>query len=205
MCVLSRFSHVWLFVTLWTGGSSVHGILQARILEWVAISSSRGSSPARDWTHVSQVSCIGGFFTTSATWEAWKAYAHAHRASLVAQMVKKPPAMQETWVQSLGQEDPLEKGMATHSSILSGEPHRQRILAGYSPWGRKRVGHDLATEQQQQQQYIYVHSHPLPLGFPLSPPLSLHPPRSSQSTELSPLCHAAGMLTFILPMVVYLY
>ena len=39
-------------------------------------------------------------------------------ASLVAQMIKSPPAMQETWVQSLGQEDPLEKGMAIHSSIL---------------------------------------------------------------------------------------
>ena len=40
-------------------------------------------------------------------------------ASLVAQMVKNPPAMQETWVRSLGWEDPLEKGMATHSSILA--------------------------------------------------------------------------------------
>ena len=39
--------------------------------------------------------------------------------SLVAQMVKNPPAVQETWVQSLGWEDPLEKGMATHSSILA--------------------------------------------------------------------------------------
>ena len=38
-------------------------------------------------------------------------------ASLVAQMVKKVPATQETWVRSLGQEDPLEEGMATHSSI----------------------------------------------------------------------------------------
>ena len=38
-------------------------------------------------------------------------------ASLVAQLVKSPPAMQDTWVQSLGQEDPLEKGKATHSSI----------------------------------------------------------------------------------------
>ena len=41
------------------------------------------------------------------------------RASLVAQMVKNSPAMQETWVQSLGWEDPLEKGTATHSSILT--------------------------------------------------------------------------------------
>ena len=40
-------------------GSSVHGILQARILEWVVISSSRGSSQPRDRTHVSYVSCIG--------------------------------------------------------------------------------------------------------------------------------------------------
>ena len=41
------------------------------------------------------------------------------QASLVAQLVKNQPAMWETWVQSLGWEDPLEKGMATHSSILA--------------------------------------------------------------------------------------
>ena len=40
-------------------------------------------------------------------------------ASLVAQLVKNPPAVQETWIQSLGWEDPLEKGKATHSSILA--------------------------------------------------------------------------------------
>ena len=40
-------------------------------------------------------------------------------SSLVAQMVKRLPAMQETWVPSLGQEDPLEKGTATHSRILA--------------------------------------------------------------------------------------
>ena len=40
-------------------------------------------------------------------------------ASLVAQLIKNPPAMQETWVQPLGWEDPLEKGMVTHSSILA--------------------------------------------------------------------------------------
>ena len=40
-------------------------------------------------------------------------------ASLAAQMVKNLPAMQETWVQCLGWEDPLEEGMATHSSILA--------------------------------------------------------------------------------------
>ena len=41
------------------------------------------------------------------------------RASLVAQLVKNPPVMWETWVRSLGWEDPLEKGTATHSSILA--------------------------------------------------------------------------------------
>ena len=59
--------------------------------------------------------------------------------SLAAQVVKNPPAMQETLVPSLGQEDPLEKGMATNSSILAGESHGQRSLAGYSPRGRKEL------------------------------------------------------------------
>ena len=45
--------------------------------------------------------------------------------------------MQETWVQSLGQKDPLEKEMATHSSILAWKFHGQRILVGYRPWSRK--------------------------------------------------------------------
>ena len=60
-------------------------------------------------------------------------------ASLVAQTVKNLPAVWETWVLSLGQEDPLEKGMATHSSILAWEFHGQRRLAGYSPWGCKQL------------------------------------------------------------------
>ena len=55
--------------------------------------------------------------------------------SLVAQTVKNLNAMWETWVRSLGKEDPLEKGMATHSSILLENPHGQRSLAGYSLWG----------------------------------------------------------------------
>ena len=52
-------------------------------------------------------------------------------------MVKNLPAMQETRVQSLGQEDPLEKGMAATSVFLEGEFHGQRSLVGYSPWCRK--------------------------------------------------------------------
>ena len=54
----------------------------------------------------------------------------------MAQVVKNLPAMQETWVRSLGQEDPLVKGMTTHSSILAWRIP-QRSLAEYSPWGHK--------------------------------------------------------------------
>ena len=50
----------------------------------------------------------------------------------MAQTVKHLSTMRETWVQSLGQEDSLEKEMATHSSILAGEFHGQRSLVGYS-------------------------------------------------------------------------
>ena len=50
-------------------------------------------------------------------------------------MVKNPPAMQETWIQSLVWEDSLEKGMATHTIFWLGEFHEQRSLSGYSPWG----------------------------------------------------------------------
>ena len=55
----------------------------------------------------------------------------------VAHMVKNLPATQENQVQFLGWEDPLEKGMATHSSILDWRILGQRSLAGYSPGGRK--------------------------------------------------------------------
>ena len=54
-----------------------------------------------------------------------------------AQMVKKPPAMQETQVQSLDQEDPMEREWLPTPVFLPGEFHGQGSLAGYSPWGRK--------------------------------------------------------------------
>ena len=60
-------------------------------------------------------------------------YLKFFRASLVTQAVKNPSAGQEIWVQSLAWEDPLEKGMAIHSSFLPGKSHGQRSLVGYSP------------------------------------------------------------------------
>ena len=63
-------------------------------------------------------------------------------ASLVARVVKNLLAMQETWVPSLGQEDPLEKGMATHSSILAWRIPWTEEPGGLQSMGSQRVGHD---------------------------------------------------------------
>ena len=108
--------------------------LQARIQEWLAIPFSRGSSWPRGRTQVSHTA--GRFFTIWATGDAHSHLTLIHicnRASftdiehiiyiytstLIAQLVKNPSAMQETSVQFLSQEDPLENGKATHSSILA--------------------------------------------------------------------------------------
>ena len=142
-------------------GSSIHGIFQARVLEWVAISFSRGSSQPRGWTWIS---CIAGrCFTIWARSEASEGYERENgkavrvlklgkiakvtnlgyrvelcilrdvvgqgtsvndkrwarqKASLIAQLVKNLPAMQETLVQFLGQEDPLEKNRLPNPVFL---------------------------------------------------------------------------------------
>ena len=68
----------------------------------------------------------------------------------VHKWVKNSPAKQEMWVGSLGQEDPLEEGMATHSRILFlGESSGQRNLAGYSPLGHKESDLTEASEHSQ--------------------------------------------------------
>ena len=62
------------------------------------------------------------------------------------QMVKNLPAMQETWVQRLGWEVPLEKGMATHSIILAWRIPMDRGACGLQSMGSQRVRHDRATK-----------------------------------------------------------
>ena len=62
-------------------------------------------------------------------------------ASLVAQMVKNPPTMRETWVRSLGWEDPLEEGMAIHSSILAWRIPWTEEPGGLQSMGSLRVRH----------------------------------------------------------------
>ena len=80
----------------------------------------------------------GGFFTTHLQ---QLLPGLNHRAFLLAQTVKNLPTMQETQVQSLGQEDPLEKGMATHSSILAWKIPWTEEPGGLQSMGSQRVGH----------------------------------------------------------------
>ena len=72
-------------------------------------------------------------------------------------MVKNPPAMWETQIQSLGQEDPLEKRRTTTLVFLPGESHGQRNLAGYSSWGHERVGHNIPTKNNKLLSYLFSH------------------------------------------------
>ena len=60
----------------------------------------------------------------------------------MAQLVKNPPAMQDTWVQSPGQEDPMEEGMATHSSILAWRIPWTEEPGGLQSMGSQRARHD---------------------------------------------------------------
>ena len=97
MCVLSLFGHVQPFVTLCSRlDSSVHGILQARILDWVSMLPSKGSSQPRGQTHFSYVSCIGSWdLTRSATWEAqtlkWSASKKLKKKKKERETLAPPP------------------------------------------------------------------------------------------------------------------
>ena len=79
-------------------------------------------------------------------------------ASLVAQMVKNLPAMQEAWVRSLDWEDPLEEGMATHSSILTWRIPWTEEPGGLQSMGLQRIGYDWVTK------HTHAYSWPLPRG-----------------------------------------
>ena len=99
-------------------GSCVHGILQVRILEWVAISSSRRSSRPRDQTHVSRVSCVspvlaGAFFTTVTPGKPVTPLTLAKQNLVIFWQWQPTPV------------------------LLPGKSHGRRSLAGCSPWGLK--------------------------------------------------------------------
>ena len=130
-------SHVLLFTTPWTPpGSSVHGILQARILKWIVISFSRGSSQSRDWT---QVSCIARVPTS------W--------ASLVPQLVKNLPAMWfHPWAGKI-----LWRWERLPAAVIWTEEFHGLC----SPWGRKQwdMTEQLSLSLLHCRQTLYHRSH----------------------------------------------
>ena len=121
------------------------GILQARILEWVAMPSSRGSSQPRGSNpgllHCRQILyCLSHQESPCLNTRSL----YFLRASPGGSDGKESACDAGDLGSIPGSEDPLEKGMATHSSILPGEFHGQRSVAGYSPWGREEMD---TTEQ----------------------------------------------------------
>ena len=80
---------------------------------------------------------LAGFFATNITWEAHFSVTMVNHGFLVAQRLKRLPAVQETWVRFLSQEDPLEKEMATHSSILAWRIPWMEEPGRLHPRGRK--------------------------------------------------------------------
>ena len=143
--------------------SSVYGIFQVRILEWVAISSSRGSFQSRNQTHVSSCICRQILYHCT-TWQvciyfismskfrttAWKPMFQPSKErnypqALVAQMVKSLSVRQKTWVWSLGQEDPEEgNGKPLQCPCLENSTDRGAWQVTQS-MGSKTVRHNWTT------------------------------------------------------------
>ena len=79
------------------------------------------------------------------------------QSSLVAQLVKSSPAMQESWIWSLGWEDPLEEGMATHSNTLAWRSPQTGEPGGLQSMGLQKVGHDWVTMRTHTCAQTYTH------------------------------------------------
>ena len=126
-------------------GSSVHGILLAKILRWVITPSSRGFSQFRDRTGVSYAPCITGrFFIHWATWEAPRCSSILSSPSLPLSRLprclggKVPACLCRRWGLDLWVgKIPWRRAWQPISVFLTRESHRQRSLVGCSPWGHK--------------------------------------------------------------------
>ena len=140
--MLSCFGHVSLCNPMDCSppGFSVRGISQARILEWVATLSPRGSPLPRDQTHISYVSCIGNFFTTRATWDALtRKQDLPNTRGFPEGSDSKESACSAGDLGSIpgsGRSPGRGHGNPLQYSCLE-YPHGQRSLAGYSPWDHK--------------------------------------------------------------------
>ena len=128
-----RQKHLW--IKAFTGSSKLL-INQTNSVSMIQLSCAfridRCLSLNCDWHHWTQL-----FVTPPSPPPPPRPQPREPRSSLVAQTVKNLPAIQETQVWSLGREDPLEKGMAIHSSILAWRISWIEEPAGYSPWGCK--------------------------------------------------------------------
>ena len=149
--------------------SLLQGIFLTQESKWGLHALQAGSLPAElpgkpvmdtQWVRNKPLLCFtlrfGQLFLLGASWtypdwyrrisqHLWSQFEDQLLVSLVAQMVKNLPAMHETWVQSLAWEDPLEKGMATHSSILPWRIPWTEEPGGLQSMGSQRVGHDWTT------------------------------------------------------------
>ena len=127
----------------------------------------------RDNRHCRGCDCATRWFAALAKARSWgscrphrggpkpqKSFKQEARAFLVAQKVKNLPVMQETRVRSLGQKDPLEKGMAMHSSILAWRNPWTEEPGGLWSLGSQRVGHDWATNTSTNQKSFLLKSLP---------------------------------------------
>ena len=127
--VIKSLSHVWIFcdpMDCSPPDSSVQGIFEARILEWVAISFSRGSSQPRDQNQVSHIA--GGFFTSWDTREAHWHYLLYQRICLRCRRLEFNPCVRKI---------PWRREWKSTSEFFRGKSHGQRSLVGYSPWSCK--------------------------------------------------------------------
>ena len=130
---------------------TVHGILQARILEWVAVPFSRGFSQHRDWTQVSHIS--DRFLAIWATRDAFLIWPNTYLYQFYrgvydgsdGKKKKKKACIGGDPGSLLGWEDPLEKGTVTHSSILAWRIPRTEDHGGLQYMGSQRIRHDWVT------------------------------------------------------------
>ena len=112
-------------------GSSVHGIFQARILEWVVISFSRGSSQPRDETRVSCNSCIAGrLFTTEPLGKPHLSWYNGKEFVCQCKRCRFDP-----WVWEI----PWRRKWQPTPAFSPGKSHEQRKMVDYNPWGPKEL------------------------------------------------------------------
>ena len=158
MSACTLFPHGWygmyIYMDCSLPGFSVYGILQARILEWVSMPSSKVSSQLRDWTHVSCVFCITGGFLTAEPPGKPHIYVCVCICVCVCVCMYIPGGSDGKesacnagdpgsipWVR----QDPLENGMATHSSILTWRVPWTEEPGGLLSTGLQRDAHDWAA------------------------------------------------------------